>query len=206
MDKAMCDLFVGAFFFPMRSYKYVKVQGYHKTKLLVIKNIHFFQNNVNIPHNSNKLHLADSVSINFESQKRDTKKDMITQHHSGDPILCPVIIWCKVVKHLLSYSSTTQDTTVNMFQLPNKKLHHFSGQELLKELSLAATALGPDILGFTANQIGLHSARSSAAMAMFLSGVSVFQIILLGRWASNAFLHYIRKQLKEFSACIIAKR
>jgi len=121
MDKAMCDLFVGAFFFPMRSYKYVKVQGYHKTKLLVIKNIHFFQNNVNIPHNSNKLHLADSVSINFESQKRDTKNDMITQHHSGDPILCPVIIWCKVVKHLLSYSSTTQDTTVNMFQLPKKK-------------------------------------------------------------------------------------
>jgi len=47
-----------------------------------------------------------------------------------------------------------------------------SGQELLKKLRFAATALGPDILGFTANQIGLHSARSGTAMAMFLWSLS----------------------------------
>jgi hypothetical protein len=39
IDKAMCELFVGVFFFAMRSCKYLKVQGHHKTKLLAMKNI-----------------------------------------------------------------------------------------------------------------------------------------------------------------------
>jgi hypothetical protein len=75
----------------------------------------------------------------------------------------------------------------------------FSGQELLKRLRLAAKSIGPEVLGFSADQIGLHSARSGAAMAMYLAGVPVFTIMLLGRWSSDAFLRYIRKQVKEFS-------
>jgi hypothetical protein len=78
-------------------------------------------------------------------------------------------------------------------------MHLFTGQELLKKLCLAGTSIGPDILGFTADQIELHSARSGAAMAMVLAGVPVFTVMLLGRWSSDAFLCYIRKQVKEFS-------
>jgi hypothetical protein len=36
-------------------------------------------------------------------------------------------------------------------------------------------------------------------MAMYLGGVPVFTIMLLGRWSSDAFLRYICKQVKEFS-------
>ncbi len=39
-------------------------------------------------------------------------------------------------------------------------------------------------------------------MAMYLAGVPVFTIMLLGRWSSDAFLRYIRKQVKEFSSRI----
>jgi hypothetical protein len=39
-------------------------------------------------------------------------------------------------------------------------------------------------------------------MAMYLAGVPVFTIMLLGRWSSDAFLRYIRKQAKEFSSGI----
>jgi hypothetical protein len=42
-------------------------------------------------------------------------------------------------------------------------------------------------------------------MAMYLAGVPVFTIMLLGRWSSDAFLHYIRKQVKEFSTGISQK-
>jgi len=75
----------------------------------------------------------------------------------------------------------------------------FTGTQLLKWLRLAAKMLGPDKLGFSPNQIGLHSARSGAAMAMYPAGVPVFRIMLPWRWSSDAFLHYIRKQVKEFS-------
>jgi hypothetical protein len=205
-DKALCELFIGAFFFAMRSCEYLKVQGPRKTKLLELRNIRFFQANATIPHSSSSLSSADCVSITFELQKRDTKNDTITQHKSGDKLLCPVKVWASIVRRIRSYQSTDASTTVNTFQFPEGgKLHLFSGAELLKRLRFATTAIGQDSLGFTAKEVGLHSARSGAAMAMYLAHVPVFTIMLLGRWSSDAFLRYIRKQVKEFSNGISSK-
>jgi hypothetical protein len=61
-------------------------------------------------------------------------------------------------------------------------------------------AIGRDILGFDAFEVGTHSLRSAAAMAMYLAGVPVYTIMLIGRWSSDAFLRYIRRQVQEFSA------
>jgi hypothetical protein len=189
----------------MRSCEYVKVSGYRKTKLLTVKNIRFFKGKRCLNHRDPLLHMADCVSITFEFQKKDSKNDIISQHRSGDHILCPVRVWASIIRRLISYSTTTKDTTVNTYLLPNNKLHLFSGKELLHRIRLATTAIGADNLGFTASQIGLHSARSGAAMAMFLAGVPVFTIMLLGRWSSDAFLRYIRKQVMEFSSGISTK-
>jgi hypothetical protein len=96
-DKALCELFTGAFFFAMRSCEYLKVSRPRKTKLLTVSNIHFLKGRRAIPHTDPLLHLADCVSITFELQKKDTKNDIITQHRSSDPILCPVKIWANII-------------------------------------------------------------------------------------------------------------
>ena len=36
-------------------------------------------------------------------------------------------------------------------------------------------------------------------MAMYLGECPVYTIILIGRWSSDAFLRYIRKQVEQFS-------
>jgi hypothetical protein len=204
-DKAMCQLFIGAFFFAMRSCEYVKVQGPRKTKLLTLQNIRFFIGNRQIKHSDPVLLSAECVSITFEHQKRDVKNDVITQHRSGDKILCPVRMWAAIVKRIYSYSGSSASDPVNLFCFTDGKRHFFTGTELLKRIRHAASILGPDSLGFTAKEIGLHSARSGAAMAMYLAHVPVFTIMLLGRWSSDAFLRYIRKQVKEFSRGISSK-
>lgn len=96
-------------------------------------------------------------------------------------------------------------TTANTFRSDNNKLHLFTGKELLNRLWLAASSIGADTLGLTADQIGLHSARNGAAMAMYLAGVPVFTIMLLDQWFSDAFMHYIRKQVKELSSRISSR-
>eukprot|EP00978_Attheya_sp_CCMP212_P028823 scaffold100578_cov46-Attheya_sp.AAC.1 len=53
--------------------------------------------------------------------------------------------------------------------------------------------------------IGTHSIRSAAAMAMYLAGVPVFTIMLIGRWSSDAFLRYVRRQVQEFSSGVSRK-
>jgi hypothetical protein len=60
-------------------------------------------------------------------------------------------------------------------------------------------------LNIKADECGLHSLRSSAAMAMYLNGIPVYTIMLLGRWSSDAFLRYIRKQVTEFSKGVARK-
>ena len=63
----------------------------------------------------------------------------------------------------------------------------------------AASVLGESTLGFKISEIGTHSIRSGAAMAMYLDDVPVYTIMLIGRWSSDAFLRYIRKQVEQFS-------
>jgi len=129
-DKALCELFIGAFFFAMWSCEYVKVQGPRKMKLLTIKNIRFFQGNSQVPHSDPALSSANCVSITFEFQKRDTKNDTITQHRSGDSLLCPVQIWAKIVTRIRSYINSSPFDTVNTYRYPdnNKIGFFFQGQ------------------------------------------------------------------------------
>jgi hypothetical protein len=205
LDKALCELFIGAFFFAMHSCKYIKVSGTRKTKLLTLHNIKFIKGRRVLPHSDNLLHRADCVSITFELQKKECKNDIITQHSSSDQLLCPVKIWAKIVKRIRSYPLSNSSWTVNSFQFSDGSIHKFEGKELLRRLRIAAATLGEDELGFTPDQVGLHSARSGAAMAMYLAGVPVYTIMLLGRWSSDAFLRYIRRQVKEFSRGISKK-
>jgi hypothetical protein len=177
-DVSLCELFIGAFFFAMRSCEYVQVHGPRKTKLVTLQNIRFFKRKRVLIHSDNHFHKADCVSITFKFQKRDTKGDIITQHRSKDSLLCPVKIWAKIVKRLISYPSSSGNTTVNLFLFQDGSSHLFSGKDLLSCIRLVAASIGQDELGFSPEDLGLHSARSGAAMAMFLAGVPVFTIML----------------------------
>ena len=61
-------------------------------------------------------------------------------------------------------------------------------------------------LGVKANDVGTHSIRSSFAMALYLAKRPVSTIMLMGRWSSDAFLLYIRRQVQEFSKGVSIKR
>jgi len=72
LDIAVADLLTLAYFFCMRSCEYSDVQGERHTKILCMRNIRFFDdNNRDISKDFNKIHLAISVTLTFEFQKRD---------------------------------------------------------------------------------------------------------------------------------------
>ena len=65
-------------------------------------------------------------------------------------------------------------------------------------LRSACATIGSSRLGFDPSKIGTHFLRSDAAMEMYLAGVPVYTIMLMGRWSSDSFLRYIWKQVKKF--------
>ena len=60
-------------------------------------------------------------------------------------------------------------------------------------------------LGIHRSEIGTKPIRSGAVMAMYLSGVPVFSIMLIRTWSSTAFLKYTQKQVQEFLQGISSK-
>ena len=192
------ELATGAFFFTMRSCKYLLVTGERKTKLLRLRNIRFFRHGREIQHNNPLLSLSDYVSITFEDQKNGERIDTITMHNACDLILCPVVAWAKIVKRVSKIPWGSPDSKVNAFY-SDGHTYHVSGTDMLQALRSAALSIGEAKLGFHHSDIGTHSLRSGAAMAMYLDEIPVYTIMLIGRWSSDAFLRYIRKQVEQFS-------
>ena len=203
--RAIADLCTGAFFFAMRSCEYLTVSGTdRKTKRLRLRNLRFFRHNKILPLSSPHLIQANAISVTFEDQKNSHRFDTITMHSSQHKLLCPVKAWARITKRILAYSNTNEDTYVNIISIKSKHFY-VSSQDALQAIRAAATSIGETTLGFSINEIGTHSIRSGAAMAMYLDEVPVYTIMLIGRWSSDAFLLYIRKQVEQFSKNISSR-
>jgi len=105
----------------MRSCKYLKVSGKHRTKTLCLNNLQFFCNKREMQHDHPELHLADCVSITFVFQKKDERDATVTQPHTLDSLLCLVKAWATVICRLLSYGCSPS-TQVNVIHLANENL------------------------------------------------------------------------------------
>jgi hypothetical protein len=83
--------------------------------------------------------------------------------------------------------------------LHHGRLETIASHQVLAVLHAACASIGSACLGFELHKMGTHSLQSRAAMEMYLTGVPVYTIMIIGRWSSKAFLGYICKQIKQFS-------
>ena len=199
-QKAVYQLSLGAFFFAMRSCEYVEVKDYssRRTKRLCLRNLCFRRDGAVLPHDDPNLHLADTISILFEKQKKEERNDEITQHSSGETLLNPTRLWAAITKRIRSYPGANDDTPVSAVWR-NNRIEHITADDIINAIDAAADSIGYERLGLQKGDLGTHSIRSGAAMAMYLDEVPIYTIMMLGRWSSDAFLRYIRKQVEQFS-------
>ena len=119
-------------------------------------------------------------------------------HCALDPLLCPVKSFASIVRRIRAHPGVTESTPVYMFIKSTENLEPITSDHVIQVLRGAAALFGEDRLGFTIKDIGTHSIRSGAAMAIYLDNVPVYTIMIIGRWSSDAFLRYIRKQVEKF--------
>ena len=105
LDSAIAKLCNVAIFFCVRSCEYSKVPKQHewKTKLLCLRTVRFFLNDVELEHSKMKIFKVDMVSIDFLEDKKNREKfDTINVDRASDPLLCPVRNWAKIVSWIES--------------------------------------------------------------------------------------------------------
>jgi hypothetical protein len=185
---------ISAFFFGMRSCEYTQVTGERRTRQLRLQNLRFFRDNRAMALNNPDLLLATAISITFEFKKTDVRNKTVHQHATFLLVLCPILQWATIVQRVLAYPDCVHDSLVSTVVNDQRKL--ITGQFLGTQVKAAAACGGSeDTLKFVPDDIGTHSIRSGAAMVMYLAGVPVDR----GRWSSDAFLRYIRRQVLQFS-------
>jgi hypothetical protein len=198
LDIALGQLTIGAAFFACRSCKYSTIpkRKERHTKLLCLQSIRFFKDGHFILAPSADLESADSMAITFKMQKNDGKFDTVIHSWTDEPVLCPVLQWAQLVNRILSYPKTTCNTPVCAVWR-HGRLDKIASTQVLLALCAASKAVGSPCLGFKPSKM-MHSLHSgAAAMEMYLAGVPVYTIMLIGRWSSDAFLPYIRKQVEQ---------
>jgi hypothetical protein len=133
-------------------------------------------------------------------QKKDERNDQVTQRRTGDPFLCPVKSTAKIVRRIRAMPGSDDNTPVFAYTRgADGRPGKVTSKQALKLLRDFIRTIDHKGIGIAhPDDVGLHSIRSSTAMAMYINGVPVYTIMLLGRWSSDAFLGYIRKQVEEF--------
>jgi hypothetical protein len=96
------------------------------------------------------------------------------------------------VKRVNKYPESSQQTPISTI-LNHGIIKHITSDHVIDALRDAVGAIGKAKLGFKKEDVGTHSIRSGAAMAMYLGECLVFMIMLIGLWSSDALLRYIRK-------------
>ena len=189
-----------AFFFAMRSCEYLKVEQSDqcRTSPLRKRNFVFMKNHTVLPHTSPFLEQADTVTLYFEFQKRDLRNDSVTQAKTGKHRDCPVKAAAAVIRRMQRQGMSDDDFIYSFLHETNKRKTAFTSKVARTMLRQFIGSVAHANYGLTADEIGLHSMRSSSAMAMYMNRVPVYTIMLLGRWSSDAFLRYIRPQVETF--------
>lgn len=184
----------------MRSCEYLKVPQPQdkKTKQLCIRNFRFSKQGRSIDLSSNEILQADKLSITFEDQKNRERNETVTLYRTKDDVMCPVKAWGKTVQRIMSYDNSSPDTPISTYISGTTKID-FTDKDVIRALRYAVSKIGKETLGFEAHEVGTHSLRSGGAMAMCLANVEPYRIKLIGRWKSDSFMKYIRKQIEEFT-------
>lgn len=69
----------------------------------------------------------------------------------------------------------------------------------MTQIRFTADAIGYSVLGFTCEDCGIHSIRPSFAIFLYIQFVRSDEVMLQGRWKSQAFMNYICPQVQAFS-------
>ena len=128
----------------------------------------------------------------------------MTQQRPRDTPFCPVWVWSAAVQRIRRYPGASEDTPISAVW-KNDRIQHLTSADMIGALRDAIITIGEDELGFKADDAGTHSIRSGAAMAMYLGECPVCTIMMIGRWSSDAFLLYIRKQVEQFSHNVVQR-
>ena len=195
----IAHLIIGAFFFACRSCEYSTTPSEPRSKILKCGDIRFFNKENSILVNSTIDVEASCMSIIFRMQKNLEANEKISNHKSGSD-LCPIKSWKHIINTLQLQHGNIEKMDVNNF-----KHNIIKNTDVSRSIKAAIRIASKNNPNLDPSNFSPHSIKCGAALAMYLNKMSVVDIMLQGRWSSDAFLLYIKREILELSSGISSK-
>ena len=96
------------------------------------------------------------------------------------------------------FTGTTSITPVNTVWVERHKTT-ITSQMTTNSLRAGTLSFDEERLGLPHKEVGTHSIQSGFAMKLYLAKVYPKTVMIMGRWASSAFLRYICIQVRDIS-------
>jgi hypothetical protein len=134
----------------------------------------------------------------FEMQKNGQKFNTIMQWQTGHTHLCPIIQWAALTQQILGYPGTTKNTKVLTVQ-NSRKLLHITSKIITMALHDGVAAYGKAKLQIFKHKVGTHFIQLRHSHGNVPWGGTRIHNHANPWWLSNAFMKYIRKQIKKIT-------
>jgi hypothetical protein len=96
-----------------------------------------------------------------------------------DPIMWPIKLWASIITRILSYKGTAKISPVSL-AIHRNKLISIMSEMISNLIKDGIVPIGKTKLGILCSKVRTHSIRCRSAMAMYLVGVPIFSIMLIG--------------------------
>ena len=192
---AAADLIVIAFFFLMRPGEYCSSTSTDEVSHpFTLADLTFSSQGIPINHLEaplDELTTASEVLLTFTRQKNANRGEKIGHACSGDPLFCPVQALIRRVKHLRMNGASPTCTIHTYYPQFRTRPTALPRAAILRLLRRSASEVASEI---PTSEVHTRALRASGAMALISSSVDSNIIRLLGRWQSDAMLHYLHVQ------------
>lgn len=190
-------------FFAMRSCENIRVNGPRRTLPVRPCDFLFSSDGILIPLSSPGIIHAKSISITFRFQKNNSRNQTVTLDRTGQ-VLCPVLAAAAIIIRFHS-DRIPLDQPIYSYRSSHNNICSLHSKDARRFLSSFIQSIDYQSFNISPSRIGLHSLRSSAAMAMYINNIPTHTIKYVGRWRSNAFLYYIREQVSAIHAGVASR-
>jgi hypothetical protein len=190
--KAIWDLVILGFYFLMRPGEYCTLPGedashpFHLGKLELWRGPHQFDLVTATDH---ELYTATFCMLIFSNQKNPNWGKKVGHACSGDNIFCPVRALARRVLHLRRNTAPAHIPIHCYYKQFWRRQLRVPAASITMLLKQAATLLDHDPADVT-----IKALQASGAMALITARIDSNLIRLLGRWQSDAMLHYLHVQ------------
>ena len=128
----------------------------------------------------------------------EEKINTVKMHRTIDTTLNPLKNWVHTMRRILKIPGAKRSLTISIIAVwaNVKKIAGADSSQIIKN-TLNTTR--KDDLAFVPENFGIHSNCLTTVMAIYLSNMVVFTVILVKQWSPGAFLLNTWKQVQELT-------